>query len=108
MNSLFHITKRLQIVLNSLEMLCDFLDFCAFYLESEKQAKYEESREIVEVEIKRKKIHSTYTHSHTTCIYVVGLITEAFSMNKRVTTTANRLADTYGIYYMFNLVECVQ
>lgn len=39
----------------------------------------------------------------------VGLITEAFSMNKRTTaTTANRLADTYGIYYMFNLVKCVQ
>lgn len=36
----------------------------------------------------------------------VGLITEAFS-NKRITTT-NRLADTYGIYYMFNLVKCVQ
>lgn len=64
MNSLFHITKRLQIVLNSLEMLCDFLDFCAFYLESEKQAKYEESREIVEVEIKKKKTKEKKT-AHT-------------------------------------------
>lgn len=63
MNSLFHITKRLQIVLNSLEMLCDFLDFCAFYLESEKQAKYEESREIVEVEIKKKKTAHTLTRT---------------------------------------------
>lgn len=65
MNSLFHITKRLQIVLNSLEMLCDFLDFCAFYLESEKQAKYEESREIVEVEIKKKKRKKKKQHIHS-------------------------------------------
>lgn len=29
-------------------------------------------------------------------------------MNMRFTTTANRLADTYGLYYIFNLVKCVQ
>lgn len=38
----------------------------------------------------------------------VGLITAPFSMNKRIIATANRLADTYGIYYMFNLVKCEQ
>lgn len=71
MNSLFHITKRLQIVLNSLEMLCDFLDLCAFYLESEKQAEYEESREIVEVEIKRKKKHTAHTLTRTQHAYML-------------------------------------
>lgn len=43
-NNLFHINKRLQIVLNSLEMLCDFLDFRAFYLEIEKHAEKDENR----------------------------------------------------------------
>lgn len=49
----FHITKRLQIVVNSLEMLCDFLDFWAFYLETEKQG------------CKWKRTIHTHTRTHT-------------------------------------------
>lgn len=69
-------------------------------LKKERSARTNESE-------RTKKIQDTEKEEAKNGMYV-GLITEAFSMNKRITTTANRLADTYGIYYMFNLVICVQ